>query len=266
MVLGLVVYLSFKRRFLGTIGDVPASRAYRVEAAAAGGEQPLTTLEKHGLIAIAILAFFNIFFWMAFEQAGSSMTFFAEEHTRRMFLGINFLAPYFQSVNAIAVITLAPAFAWMWTRFEARNWAPSTPVRFALGLFLLGSGFIVLVIGARIADGGVRVSPLWLIVTYVLHTCGELCLSPIGLSMVTKLAPKRLASLAMGAWFFSMFISDLAAGFVAGAVEKVEKGQVFHLLGGQADFFLIFVVSTFVAGTAMLAFSPLVKRLMAGRA
>jgi POT family proton-dependent oligopeptide transporter len=266
MVLGLVVYLSFKRRFLGTIGDVPASRAYRVEAAAAGGEQPLTTLEKHGLIAIAILAFFNIFFWMAFEQAGSSMTFFAEEHTRRMFLGINFLAPYFQSVNAIAVITLAPAFAWMWTRLEARNWAPSTPVRFALGLFLLGSGFIVLVIGARIADGGVRVSPLWLIVTYVLHTCGELCLSPIGLSMVTKLAPKRLASLAMGAWFFSMFISDLAAGFVAGAVEKVEKGQVFHLLGGQADFFLIFVVSTFVAGTAMLAFSPLVKRLMAGRA
>jgi POT family proton-dependent oligopeptide transporter len=266
MVLGLVVYLSFKRRFLGTIGDVPASRAYRVEAAAAGGEQPLTTLEKHGLIAIAILAFFNIFFWMAFEQAGSSMTFFAEERTRHVFLGFKILAPYFQSVNSLSVILLAPVFAWVWLRLEARGRAPSTPVRFALGLFLLGSGFIVLVIGARIADGGVRVSPLWLIVTYVLHTCGELCLSPIGLSMVTKLAPKRLASLAMGAWFFSMFISDLAAGFVAGAVEKVEKGQVFHLLGGQADFFLIFVVSTFVAGTAMLAFSPLVKRLMAGRA
>jgi POT family proton-dependent oligopeptide transporter len=265
MVLGLVVYLIFKRRFLGTIGDVPARR---IEMAQHAGQShpPLTTLEKRGIAAIAILAFFNIFFWVAFEQAGSSMTFFAEERTRRLFLGINFLAPYFQSVNSISVILLAPVFAWTWTRLEAHNRAPSTPVRFALGLFLLGSGFIVLVIGARFSDGGVRVSPLWLVVTYVLHTCGELCLSPVGLSMVTKLAPRRFASLAMGAWFFSMFISDLAAGFVAGAVEKVERGEVFHLLGGQADFFLMFVVSTFVAGTALLALSPVVKRLMAGRA
>jgi len=139
-------------------------------------------------------------------------------------------------------------------------------VRFALGLFLLGSGFIVLVLGARLSDGGVRVSGLWLIATYVLHTCGELCLSPVGLSMVTKLAPARLASLMMGAWFFSMFISDLLAGLLAGTIEKVERGQLFHLLGGQADFFLMFVISTFVAGTALLAISPWVKRLMAGRA
>jgi POT family proton-dependent oligopeptide transporter len=265
MVLGLIVYLGFKRRFLGTIGDVPVRRA----EAAGHAEQkhpPLTALEKQGIAAIAILAFFNIFFWIAFEQAGSSMTFFAEERTCRMFLGINFLAPYFQSVNSFSVILLAPVFAWMWTRLEARNWAPSTPVRFALGLFLLGSGFIVLVIGARVSDSGVRVSPLWLIVTYVLHTCGELCLSPVGLSMVTKLAPRRFASMAMGAWFFSMFISDLAAGLVAGAVDKLERGEVFHLLGGQADFFLMFVISTFVAGAALLALSPVVKRLMAGRA
>jgi len=266
MVLGLIVYLIFKRRFLGTIGNVPAGRASRKESQAGAPKQRLTALEKKGIAAIAVLAFFNIFFWMAFEQAGSSMTFFAEERTRRMFLGINFLAPYFQSVNSISVILLAPVFAWMWTRLELRGWAPSTPVRFALGLFLLGSGFAVLVVGARLSDGGLRVSPLWLIVTYVLHTCGELCLSPVGLSMVTKLAPARFASLAMGAWFFSMFISDLLAGFIAGAVEKVEKGQVFHLLGGQADFFLMFVVSTFVAGAALLALSPIVKRLMAGRA
>jgi POT family proton-dependent oligopeptide transporter len=194
------------------------------------------------------------------------MTFFAEERTRRAFLGINFLAPYFQSVNSISIIVLAPLFAWMWTRLEARGRAPSTPVRFAMGLFLLGSGFIVLVVGARISDSGIRVSPLWLIGTYVLHTCGELCLSPIGLSMVTKLAPQRYASLAMGGWFFSFFISDLTAGFLAGTVEKVERGQVFHFLGGQADFFLMFVVSTFVAGTVLLALSPVVNRLMAGRA
>jgi POT family proton-dependent oligopeptide transporter len=265
MVLGLIVYLLLKRRFLGTIGDVPAKRAQQTKKASTIKE-PLTALEKKGIAAIAILAFFNIFFWMAFEQAGSSMTFFAEERTRRTFLGLHILAPYFQSVNSISVILLAPVFAWLWTTLETRRRAPSTPVRFALGLFLLGSGFVVLVVGARISDTGVRVSPLWLIATYVLHTCGELCLSPIGLSMVTKLAPARFASLAMGAWFFSFFISDLLAGFIAGAVEQVEKGQVFHLLGGQADFFLMFVVSTFVAGTALLAISPLVKRLMAGRA
>ena len=263
MVLGLVVYLAFKRRFLGTIGDVPASRVGRRKDSA---RQPLTAEEKKGVTAIAILAFFNIFFRMAFEQAGSSMTFFAEERTRRMFLGINFLAPYFQSVNSLSVILLAPVFAWTWTRLAARGRAPSTPVRFALGLFLLGSGFIVLVMGARVSDGGARVSPLWLIVTYVLHTCGELCLSPVGLAMVTKLAPARFASLMMGAWFFSMFISDLLAGLLAGTVEKIEKGRVFHLLGGQADFFLMFVVSTFAAGIALLAISPVVKRLMAGRA
>jgi POT family proton-dependent oligopeptide transporter len=266
MVLGLVVYLIFKRRFLGTIGDVPASRASRKKRKAGAPKQPLTTLEKKGVAAIAILAFFNIFFWVAFEQAGSSMTFFAEEHTRRMFLGLNFLAPYFQSVNSISILILAPVFAWMWTRLETRGRAPSTPVRFALGLFLLGSGFVVLVIGAQVSDSGVRVSPLWLIATYVLHTCGELCLSPVGLSMVTKLAPARFASLAMGAWFFSFSISDWLAGRLAGMGEKIERGQVFHLLGGQADFFLMFVVSTFVAGTALLTLSPLVKRLMAGRA
>jgi proton-dependent oligopeptide transporter, POT family len=265
MVLGLVAYLFYKRRFLGSIGDVPPGRGVQADLLQTT-KHPLTTEEKRGVAAIAILAFFNIFFWMAFEQAGSSMTFFAEERTRRMFLGINFLAPYFQSVNSIAVITLAPAFAWMWTRLEARGWAPSTPVRFAMGLFLLGSGFVVLVVGAHLSDGGVRVSPLWLIATYVLHTCGELCLSPIGLSMVTKLAPKRFASLAMGAWFFSMFISDLAAGLIAATVEKVERGELFHLLGGQADFFLMFVISTFTAGTVLLALSPVVKRLMAGRA
>jgi len=268
MVLGLIVYLALKKRYLGTIGDVPAARRAVADTStpSLSPPPPLTREEWRGIAAIAVLAFFNIFFWMAFEQAGSSMTFFAEERTRRVLAGLTILAPQYQSVNSLSVIALAPVFAWIWTRLEARGRAPSTPVRFALGLFLLGSGFIVLVLGARLSDGGVRVSGLWLIATYVLHTCGELCLSPVGLSMVTKLAPARLASLMMGAWFFSMFISDLLAGLLAGTIEKVERGQLFHLLGGQADFFLMFVISTFVAGTALLAISPWVKRLMAGRA
>jgi POT family proton-dependent oligopeptide transporter len=203
---------------------------------------------------------------MAFEQTGSSMTFFAAERTRPTLLGVRILAAQYQSVNAISIVLLAPVFAWMWIRLEARGRAPSTPVRFATGLILLGIGFAVLVVGARLSDGGVQVSGMWLIATYVLHTCGELCLSPVGLSMVTKLAPARLASLMMGAWFFSMFIADLTAGLLAGTVEKVERGEVFHVLGGQADFFLMFVVSTVLAGFVLLALSPWVKRLMAGRA
>jgi POT family proton-dependent oligopeptide transporter len=266
MVLGLVVYLALKRRFLGEIGDVPAGRRVQVAATVLAPGSSLTREERRGILAIAVLAFFNIFFWMAFEQAGSSMTFFAEERTRRLLFGIKILAPQYQSVNSICVILLAPVFAWLWMRLEARGRAPSTPVRFAMGLFLLGSGFAVLVLGAHLSDAGARVSGLWLIATYALHTCGELCLSPVGLSMVTKLAPARLASLMMGCWFFSMFISDLASGFIAGTIEKVERGQFFHLLGGQADFFLMFVVSTFVAGTALLALSGWVGRLMAGRA
>jgi POT family proton-dependent oligopeptide transporter len=269
MVLGLVVYLAFKRRFLGAIGDVPAARLQaesRPRSEGSAVKVPLSPQERSGIAAIAVLAFFNIFFWMAFEQAGSSMTFFAEERTRPTLLGVRILAAQYQSVNSISVIVLAPLFAWMWTRLEARNRAPSTPVRFAMGLILLGSGFVVLVVGAKLSDSGVRVSPLWLIVTYVLHTCGELCLSPVGLSMVTKLAPARLGSVLMGAWFFAMFISDLMAGLLAGTVDKVARGELFHVLGGQADFFLMFVVSTFVAGAALLALAPVVKRLMAGRA
>jgi POT family proton-dependent oligopeptide transporter len=263
MVAGLATYLVFKQRYLPGIGEVPAGRAAAREGRT---HQPLSSDDRRGIAAIAILAFFNIFFWVAFEQAGSSMNFFAEERTSRQFLGIDFLAPYFQSVNPIAIIVLAPVFAWMWGRLAARGREPSTPVKFVTGLFLVSAGFAIMVVAARLSDAGVRVSPLWLIATYVLQTCGELCLSPVGLSMVTKLAPARFASLMMGVWFLAFFVSDRCAGILAGLVEKVERGEVFHILGGQADFFLMFVVVTVVAGTALFALSGTVKRLMRGRA
>ncbi len=263
MVAGLVTYLVLRRRYLAGIGEVPAARATPTARASHG---PLSREDKHGIAAIGILAFFNIFFWLAFEQAGSSLSFFAEERTRRAFLGIDFLAPYFQSVNPIAIIVLAPLFARLWGRLAARGREPSTPVKFAMGLLLVGLGFVVMVFAARLSDGGARVSPLWLVSAYVLHTCGELCLSPVGLSMVTKLAPARFASLMMGLWFLAFFISDLAAGLLAGTVEKIERGEVFHVLGGQADFFLMFVVLTFGASVGLFALSPVVKRLMRGRA
>jgi len=132
MVAGLVTYLIFKQRYLPGIGEQPAGRAPARDGPA---HPPLSSDDRRGIAAIAILAFFNIFFWIAFEQAGSSMNFFAEERTGRQFLGIDFLAPYFQSVNPVAIIVLAPVFAWMWGRLAARGREPSTPVKFATGLF-----------------------------------------------------------------------------------------------------------------------------------
>jgi POT family proton-dependent oligopeptide transporter len=154
----------------------------------------------------------------------------------------------------------------MWGRLGARGREPSTPVKFATGLMLMSASFVIMVVAARLSDAGARVSPLWLIATYVLQTCGELCLSPVGLSMVTKLAPARFASLMMGIWFFAFFVSDRCSGILAGLVEKFERGEVFHIMGGQADFFLMFVVVTLMAGVALFALAGPVKRLMRGRA
>ena len=269
MVLGTVIYILNKRRLLGTIGDVPAARLNRSDAARpqAGGSAAgprLTPEQLRRIGAIAILAFFNIFFWSAFEQAGSSMNLFAEERTRRVFFGWEMPAPWFQSINALTIMLFAPVFAGLWTWLAARGREPTTPQKFVLALILVSAGFAVMVAGALGSEGGALVSPLWLTATYVLHTWGELCLSPVGLSMVTKLAPPKLGSLMMGLWFFSFFISDFVAGLVAGHVEKIAKGQVFHLLGGQADFFLIFVIVPLIGAVALGLLAKTIVRLMAG--
>lgn len=260
MVIGTIIYVIRKRRLLGSIGDVPAARA-RVTSGDAPGQVPLTPVELRRILAIAILAFFNIFFWSAFEQAGTSMNLFAEERTHRTFFGWLMPAPWFQSINALTIMLCAPLFARLWVRLAARGREPSTPHKFVWALILVALGFAVMVVGARGSEGGVRVSALWLVVAYVLHTWGELCLSPVGLSMVTKLAPARLGSMMMGLWFFSFFLSDLAGGLVAGQVEKIEKGQLFHLLGGQADFFLIFVFVPLIGAALLWALSGTIVRL-----
>jgi POT family proton-dependent oligopeptide transporter len=264
MVLGTATYLIFKRRFLGSIGDVAPAKERVADHTAA--DTPLTRDEKQRVLAIVILAFFNLFFWSAFEQAGSSMNFFAEEHTARTFFGMPFPAEIFQSVNSAVIILSAPFFALLWTRLAKRGLEPSTPVKFAYSLVLVSIGFVFLVIAAMRSAGGHLVSPMWLVAAYSFHTFGELCLSPVGLSMVTKLAPAKLASFMMGFWWFSFFCSDFVAGLLASTVEKVEKGEVFHLFGGQADFFFIFVVIPLVGAALLLALTPLLKRLMHGRA
>jgi POT family proton-dependent oligopeptide transporter len=133
----------------------------------------------------------------------------------------------------------------------------------SIGLALVGVGFLLLVAGARFADAGALVSPAWLLGAYALHTFGELCLSPIGLSLVSRLAPPKHTAVFMGLWFVATAFAEFLAGHLAAATEKVARGEVFHLFGGQADFFFIFVVSSLVAALALAMLTPWLKRLMA---
>jgi len=222
--------------------------------------------EKGPTACIFIFVIFNAFFWLAFEQAGSTLNLFARDRTDRLILGWQMPASWFQSVNPLLIIVLAPLFAMLWSRLGKRGLDPSQPIKISLGLLLLGAGYIFMVFGARSSDTGLKVGMYWLLATYTLHTFGELCLSPTGLSFVTKTAPLRFVSLLMGVWFLSNFVANLGGGIVASYVEKVERGELFKpILGGRADFFLVFVVSSVAGGLVILLLTPLLKRMLHGR-
>jgi POT family proton-dependent oligopeptide transporter len=153
-----------------------------------------------------------IFFWSAFEQAGASLTFFAQEQTDRHLFNFEIPSSYFQSINAVAIVIFAPIFAFIWTKLSSYDREPSSPIKQSLGLFLLAVGYLIIAIGVKDLDPSVKVSMIWLVTLYTVHTFGELCLSPIGLSMVVKLAPVRFASLLMGVWFLSTATANKFAG------------------------------------------------------
>ncbi len=223
---------------------------------------------------IFILAFVgNIFFWTAFEQAGSSMNVFAKDQTDRTLWGMlegGFPASFYQSVNPLAILLFAPVFSWLWLFLERRRKDPSTPMKFAIGLWLLGLAFLAMVAGAIDARDGLA-APHWLLITYVVYTWGELCLSPVGLSMVTKLAPKHLQSLMMGLWFFTFALSNLCGGLVARFSEKfkpeepgMQAEMSFLGIEGLAGFFLMLVVFPICAGLLIFAMTPMIKKMMGG--
>ena len=186
----------------------------------------LTKVEKQRIWVVYIAAFFVIFFWAAFEQAGASLTYFAEEQTDRNLFGSVIPASYFQSVNALAIVIFAPIFVWIWGILGAKNMEPASPFKQALGLFLLAVGYLVIAFGVQGIDPSTKVSMVWLVSLYTIHTLGELCLSPIGLSMVNKLSPARFASLLMGVWFLSTASANKFAGTLSALYPeevKVEK-------------------------------------------
>ncbi len=176
----------------------------------------LTPIERSRIWVIYIIAFFVIFFWAAFEQAGASLTYFAEEQTNRNVLGYTVPASYFQSINALAIVIFAPIFVWLWGFLGKKKMEPASPFKQALGLFLLAVGYLVIAFGVQGLQPGVKVSMIWLVSLYTIHTLGELCLSPIGLSMVNKLAPAKFASLLMGVWFLSTSAANKFAGTLSG--------------------------------------------------
>jgi proton-dependent oligopeptide transporter, POT family len=198
-------------------------------AVATGVPELLTGSDWKRIVVILILFLFSILFWGAFEQAGSTLTLFADRYTRLSLLGWPFPSSWFQAEQPLFVIVLAPVFAWMWVHLGKRG--PSSPAKFALGLFLVGLGYLILVPAAAAAQSrGVRVSPMWLTTLYLIHTLGELCLSPVGLSLVTKLAPRKVVGLMMGVWFLATAFGNRLAGWVAGFFDAIPVARLFLLV------------------------------------
>ncbi|MDH3217752.1 MAG: peptide MFS transporter [Candidatus Krumholzibacteria bacterium] len=162
-----------------------------------------------GLTAVAVV------FWAFFEQAGSSMNLFADRNVNKVVLGFEVPAPVMQSINPIFIILLGPLFAWLWVALDARKLNPSIPLKFGLGIIQLGLGFIALYYGASISQEDGTVALYWLVLGYLLHTTGELCLSPVGLSMISKLAPPNMGAMMMGMWYLSIAFAQYAAGLIA---------------------------------------------------
>ena len=213
-------------------------------------------VERKRAWAVVILFVFASLFWAGFEQAGSSLNLFGDRFTRNEIFGMSFPSSFHQSTNSVFLILLAPVFAWIWIRLAPTGKEPSSPVKFALGLFFVGAGFAVIAIAARVsaAGGDALVSPMWLTVVYLLHTIGELLLSPVGLSTMTKLAPARLAGSIMGVWFMATSVGNFVGGRVAGQFETFPLPSLFGAV----------CLTTVAASLLCLALTPAIKRLMGG--
>jgi POT family proton-dependent oligopeptide transporter len=209
-----------------------------------------TSVERKRLIVILVLFCAAAVFWSAFEQAASTLNLFAQRNTDTKILGIPYPPSWLQSVNAAMIIIFAPVFAWIWLRLGKND--PSSPTKFAVGLLFVSLGFAVMIGAAAASANGTLVSPMWLILTYFLHTVGELCLSPVGLSSMTRLAPDRVKGLMMGVWFLATSVGNLIAGHVAGFYQTFSLTQLFGAVTGFA----------LVASLVMFLLVRPIKRMM----
>ena len=222
---------------------------------------------RERLIALTILIIFSVVFWALFEQAYTSMNLFAERSLDRSFMGSEIPAGSFLSLNAIFIIIFAPVFAWIWVALDKRNMNPNAAVKFGIGIVLVALGFGALVLGGQSAIAG-KVAMIWLVLAYLLHTWGELCLSPVGLSSVTKLAPAKIVGFMMGVWFLATAGAEYVAALLANLASiDTTGGEVTDVVKATESyinlFYKLFVVGGII-GLFLLVISPLVKRLMHG--
>ena len=226
----------------------------------------LTKIERSRIFVIYIVAFFVIFFWAAYEQAGASLTLFASEQTNRDIFGWEMPASWFQSFNPLFVVVLAYIMPGVWGFLNKRKMEPASPTKQAIGLLLLSLGYLFICFGVKDAVPGVKVSMIWLTGLYFIHTMGEIALSPIGLSMVNKLSPLRFASLMMGIWYLSTATANKFAGMLSGLYP--EAGKVKSIFGYQIatmyDFFMVFVVMSGVASLILFLLSKKLQKMMHG--
>ena len=245
MTLGLVQYVLGRRRLEPAIERLAARPA---PAAVSPGLAPgvshggFTAADWKRMTAVVVFFAFASLFWGAYEQAGSTLNLFADRYVHLELLGIKLYASWFVSIQAAFVILLSPAFAWLWVKLGPRQ--PSSPAKFALALLFVGLAFVLLMPAGAIAQGGVRISPLWLVAVYFIEELGELCLSPVGLSVVTKLAPKQVVGLMMGVFFLSNALGNKLAGWSAGFISTTPLPMLFGVtaavtLGAAAVMFLL---------------------------
>lgn len=268
MLIGQILFNSLAQKYLGDIGKKPKKVlnvedeiAVVQETVETGGEN-VKTVEKQRISVIFILFLFSVFFWAGFEQAGSSIALYTDNFIDRS-VTLPFVGDYtipaslFQSVNPFFIVVLAPLFAMFWSSPLGKKL--TTPVKMGLGMIILGIGFWFMLgavseRGGDIADPTIKASLWWLVMTYFTHTIGELCLSPVGLSVVTKLAPVRLASLLMAVWLLSSSVANFLGGYIAAYVEKMGAGQVFTYISG-------FVI---ICGILLLLLSKQISKMMHG--
>jgi POT family proton-dependent oligopeptide transporter len=249
MTVGLIVYL-YNRRRIEHVGNRRQRPVVNEPQAAAN--QPLTSTDWKRLGAIVILFVFTILFWAAYEQKGASLNLFAKELMRAEVFGIGFPSSFMQSLTPLFVIILTPFFAMLWIRLGKRQ--PSSPVKFTLGLMFIGFAYCLLTPGAWMTGTG-RISPLWLAGLYFVEVIGEMCLSPVGLSTVTKLAPVKLVGIMMGLWFLATAVGNKLAGELGRFYVNNNPGQLVKLYGGIG-------LGLLVAAGILALLTPRLKRLM----
>jgi POT family proton-dependent oligopeptide transporter len=258
MMLGQIMFNTLGNKYLGDIGKT-ADGADKKEDK--GSEKvPLTKEEKDRMAVIFVITIFVTFFWAGFEQAGSSLTLYTDSYIDRQIFGWTIPTSWFQSVNPLFIVLVGPLASALWLNLATRKKDLSLPVKMSLGMILLGIGFFFMLgavweRGGDLADANIKASLMWLVMTYFFHTVGELCLSPIGLSMVTRLAPISYASMLMGVWFLSPFVAQIIGGYIASYVEELGAFKVFSLIS-------VFVI---LAGFVLFALARKLVEMTHGR-